>query len=311
MGEIEGEKLINYVYTIKYKNKGDIMKHKNIMIAFAVMLMLTIGTASAIISEGISSDESTNGLNEVIFGAVSKTKTSITWSWTTPEADETYGNVVNNYVKVVERATGIEVASGTIMTTNNKTELFTASNLKPATAYTITVKTEYLITETINLCTKAVNEGNPWGYCDEAATKGQFEYTPEGATLWLRAKASGLALPSGTEYKLIYYKDTDEAHKLPSTLAVNVLATSTSNGDKVGFVGNVDMGADIPSEDDINPRGKIWIVPASEINEDGTLKWTGYAQGATMADYLFEEDSDTSLTPPDSMGGITYTYTVS
>ena len=289
------------------------MKNKIIMVAFAVMLML-IGTASAIISEGISSEATTNGLNEVTFGSISKTKTSITWSWTTPEADEIYGNVVNNYVSVVEKVSGVEVASGVIMTTNNKSESFTASNLKPATAYTITVKTKYLVTETINLCTKAVNEGQHWGYCDAAATKGQFEYTPEGATLWFRAKASGLTLPSGTEYALIYYKDIDEAHQLPSTIAVNVLAIGTSSGDKIGFAEDITFGTDIPSNDDANVvvgRGKIWIVPVSEVNGDGTLKWTGYAQGATMADYLFEEDSDTSLTPPDSMGGITYTFTPS
>lgn len=285
------------------------MKNKIIMVAFAVMLML-IGTASAIISEGISLEASTSGLNEVTFDSISKTKTSITWSWTTPEADEIYGNVVNNYVSVVEKASGVEVASGVIMTTNNKQESFTASNLKPATAYTITVKTKYIVTEIINLCTKAVNEGQPWGYCDDAATKGQFEYTPEGSTLWFRAKASGLTLPSGTEYALIYYKDIDEAHQLPSTIAVNVLAIGTSSGDKIGFAEDIAFDTDIPSEDDVNPRGKIWIVPVSEINGDGTLKWTGYAQGATMADYLFEEDSDTSLTTPNSMGGITYTLTV-
>lgn len=173
---------------------------------------------------------------------------------------------------------------------------------------------------TINLCEKTVNTGNSWGVCDPADTtkaQGTFTYNNAGGpTLVFTASARGLDKPSGTSYSLIYYKDTDPAHVLPSTIAVNELATAISTGNTISFSspdGGLNYGESIPSVDDINPKGKIWIVPSDEINGDGTLKWTGYANGAIMTDYLFESDNvvqtdGDGLTVQQRMGGIDYVY---
>lgn len=168
-------------------------------------------------------------------------------------------------------------------------------------------------TVTINLCEKAVDIGNSWGVCDPSdSTKAQgiFTYNPSGQTLDFSASASGLT--NGISYSLIYYKDTDPEHILASTRNVNILSVSTSNiSGGVSFIGNTNLG-NIPSNDDVNPKGKIWIVPTSEINSDYTLKWTGYANGATMNDYLFESDNIAQITGDEltvlqRMGGIIYT----
>ena len=165
----------------------------------------------------------------------------------------------------------------------------------------------------IALCEKPVNSSNSWGVCSTPA-QGTFTYNNVGATL-LVTEASATGLADG-EYSLIYYKDTDPAHVLASTKAVNVLATATAVSGNVDFTPLDINTGNIPAGDDINPRGKIWIVPTSEI-VDGSLLWTGYAQGATMEGYLFESDMYTPETDPAGestvltrMGGISYAAVV-
>jgi len=170
-----------------------------------------------------------------------------------------------------------------------------------------------LATESINLCQKTINVNNSWGVCNETIPiRGVFNYNPIGSTLIFESSAIGLI--SGVDYSLIYYKDIDTLHSLPSTISVNILDTSIANeSGVVVFSGNLDIG-NIPSIDDVNPKGKIWIVNSSEIKIDGTLKWTGYGNGNIMNGYLFESDSiaqteNDGKTVQERMGGIFYTKT--
>lgn len=162
----------------------------------------------------------------------------------------------------------------------------------------------------IDLCAKAVNVSHSWGVCDpNNPVNGTFTYNTAGIPMIYTATASGLS--NGVNYSLIYYKDTDVNHVLPSTIAVTVLDT-----DIAALPGNVSfsgtwVGGNIPAVDDINPKGKIWIVPTLEIKEDGNLTWTGYGQGNIMNGYLFESDSlpeqgNETLTVQQRMGGINY-----
>ncbi len=168
----------------------------------------------------------------------------------------------------------------------------------------------------IPLCSKPVNTGGSWGVCTgQEAVKGTFNYDASGTDFVFDASATGLI--AGNSYTLIYYKDTDINHILDSTKNVNTLDTAIADeSNAVAFSGSLDMGS-IPASDDVNPRGKIWIVPTDEINPDYTLKWTEYANGATMPGYLFESDKYTTENDPMSpstvqtrMGGIIYTKTV-
>ncbi len=168
--------------------------------------------------------------------------------------------------------------------------------------------------QTINLCEKTINIGNSWGVCnpsDTSMAQGTFTYNTIGSTLIFSTSASGLSTSDGTSYTLIYYKDSDTEHVLPSTKLVNILSSANSLNGAVTLSGNLNIG-DIPASDDVNIRGKIWIVPTSELNSDNTLKWTGYGNGLIMDNYLFESDSivqepDDGLTVQDRMGGIIYT----
>lgn len=170
--------------------------------------------------------------------------------------------------------------------------------------------------QSIELCEKPVNTGGSWGMCsDMTGAQGIFTYNNVGSTLVV-TEASATGLTNGEEYSLIYYKDTDAAHVLASTKAVNILATETSVDGSINFAPlNINTG-NIPAGDDINPKGKIWIVPTTEINDDSTLKWTEYNTGL-MNGYLFESDLYTETEKPspqytvrDRMGGIVYTASV-
>lgn len=113
------------------------------------------------------------------------------------------------------------------------------------------------------------------------------------------------------EYSLIYYRDSDPANVLPSDKGYILLDQAVSSHGIVTFGGYQMIGQNIPNPPpaDVNVRGKIWIVPTTQLNEDGTLKWTGYGAGNTMTDYLFESDRQVGGSSPiDWMGGITYTY---
>ena len=161
----------------------------------------------------------------------------------------------------------------------------------------------------INLCAKAVNISNSWGVCSEPA-QGTLTYNAAGTQMDNTATASGLT--AGVNYTLIYYKDVDPAHIAPTDKTINVLGTGVADASgNIVISAPAWVGGDIPATNDINPRGKIWIVPTSEIKGDGTLRWTGYGNGLTMAGYLFESDS-IAQTPGDGytvqerMGGITY-----
>ena len=112
-------------------------------------------------------------------------------------------------------------------------------------------------------------------------------------------------------YSLIYYRDSDPANVLPSDKGFRMLDQATSLNGIVSFSGFQTIGQNIPNPPpaDVNVRGKIWIVPTAQLNEDGTLKWTGYGAGNIMTDYLFESDSMVGgASPAEWMGGITYTY---
>ena len=288
-------------------------KLKPIVMVLAAMLMLSVGMASAnnIQEDGI--DYTTWTLQEELFdteppGDVTvigseSTTYSITWTWTNPDDEDFAGVIVT-----VNGGDGVEVLGDP-----EGTSTYTATGLEPDTEYTINIRTFDNAPEIaeIELCTKVIDIGEPWGYCTEDATSnGGFKYTTSGTEMKIKSGAHDLVLPAGTEYSLIYYKDTDEAHVLPSTVPVNILATGTSDVENIiHFKVTVEMFDNIPAIDDINPRGKIWIVPTSEINADGSLKWTGFGDGTTMIDYLFESDLDITLDPPASMGGITFTYT--
>ena len=121
--------------------------------------------------------------------------------------------------------------------------------------------------------------------------------------------SKGVSIGTGdASYSLIYYRDTDPANEDPSAKGWLLLDRNNSLNGEVTFSGYQNMNSNIPMISDVNPRGKIWIVPTSELNEDGTLKWTGYGVGNTMTDYLFESDRNINSLP-DSIGGITYTDT--
>lgn len=111
------------------------------------------------------------------------------------------------------------------------------------------------------------------------------------------------------EYSLIYYRDTDPFNVNPSEKGYLLLDQAPSSDGIVSFSGYQFIGENIPMSSDVNVRGKIWIVPTSELNNDGTLKWTNYALGNTMTDYLFESDLPGGTTHSEWIGGITYTYT--
>lgn len=191
----------------------------------------------------------------------------------------------------------------------------TISTILVAFLILATVQTAIAATASINLCEKVVNVGDSWGVCNPADTskaQGTFTYNTVGASMGFEATATGLSA-DGISYSLIYYKDTDEEHVLPSTEAVNVLATATSSGGGVASFTGTWTDESIPSVDDVNPRGKIWIVQTSQISA-GTLLWSGYGDGLIMNDYLFESDSiaqteGDGLTVLERMGGITYYYT--
>lgn len=295
------------------------MNRKNIlMVVLAVMLIIT-GIAAANISPGVSDTTGTD-VGKIVFDTTppaevtelhvtGATTSTLTWGWTNPADDD----FVNTVVKVEKAQNGAIIVEH-VKVSGLPTELgfYTAIGLEPGTSYKITIQTQDNAPEiaTISLCTKTIKPaGEPWGYCDNAETKGSFEYATSGSSLRFNANASGLTGADGTSYSLIYYKDTDATHQAPSTVPVNVLATGTSSGNAIDFAGVVPMSGNIPASDDVNPRGKIWIVPTSQITGNNGLMWSGYAVGATMADYLFESDSNTSLPIPESMGGITFTHT--
>jgi hypothetical protein len=167
--------------------------------------------------------------------------------------------------------------------------------------------------QSIKLCEKQINTGGSWGICvptDITKAQGTFSYNNVGTTLVFSASATRLTSTNGTSFSLIYYKDTDAAHVLATTKAVNVLATTTISGGSVSFSGNINTG-NIPAGDDINLRGKIWIVPTSRINSDLTINWNGYANDATLEDMLYESDLTTvGATVQDRMGGIVYTASI-
>ncbi len=186
-----------------------------------------------------------------------------------------------------------------------------------------TVQTAIAAQESINLCEQTINVGGAWGVCnpsDTAYAQGNFQYNTVGVKMIFAASAHGLAGSDGTMYSLIYYRDTDPLHVADSGLPVNLLDESPSTSGSATFGGEW-VGGNIPASDDVNSitlggsgRGKIWIVPKSEIKTDGSgkLTWTGYGNGNVMQDYLFASDIVTTIVPAtvkDTMGGITYTYT--
>jgi len=128
-------------------------------------------------------------------------------------------------------------------------------------------------------------------------------------TITVQSEYSEPVSASDVKYSLIYYRDSDPANVDPSNTGYMVLDQTLSVSGMVEFSGYRFIGDNIPMEDDVNVRGKIWIVPTSELNDDGTLKWTGYGAGNTMTDYLFESDLIVGgSTPAEWMGGIIYNY---
>ena len=282
-------------------------------IVFATMLMLSVGMASAYNEETDGTDDSAWTLSEELFdttppGSVidvtnESTTNSITWTWTNPE-DEDFAGV------------NIRINGGDVISlTGEPDELmsYTAEDLTPNTEYTINIKTfDDAETEMINLCTKEAKEG-AWGMCDDALVKGTFKYLPTGATLIFAADASGLA--ADTEYALIYYADSDPTNVAASTIPIRKLANA--NSDIAGVIHFEDSiyteGNNIPDvlHGDVNPRGKIWIVPTIDLIGESGNKFPSWAH---IDDYLFEEDSGNPVSDPfnlpeGSIGGITFTYT--
>lgn len=129
--------------------------------------------------------------------------------------------------------------------------------------------------------------------------------------------------PTDRSYSLIYYKDIDTTHSLPTTKVVTVLDTQISVGGVVTFSGWSTINSQVPATDDANivvGRGKIWIIPTNKIKPDFTVDWTGYSVGSAMPDYLYEEDKYVynpqaytcdghQCIIPWTMGGITYNIT--
>lgn len=163
---------------------------------------------------------------------------------------------------------------------------------------------------TINLCEKTPDEGDSWGVCDPldiSKAQGTFTYNTVGSALIFTAHATGLSEVDSTSYSLIYYKDSDPNHKNASTFPSTVLATATSLNGEVTFSGTYTIG-NIPASDDVNPRGKIWIIPSLDITTDSKPSWS------RISEYLFESDMYNMTERPspefsviDRMGGITYT----
>lgn len=237
----------------------------------------------------------------------------------TTSFDLTWNNPSNNldFISAVVTVTQKDVIKPIINMKRVYGESLEVTDLTPGTTYNVRVQTEDDQPSTINLCQKTINEGNSWGVCNPSDTtigQGTFTYSTNGDVMDFTASATSPVSIDGTGFSLIYYKDSDASHILPSTKPVNVLATSIAVGNTVSFSGTWSEGA-IPATDDINPKGKIWMVKSSEINPDGTLAWTGYANGVMMQNYLFESDSiaQTStdgLTVQHRMGGIVFDYFV-
>jgi len=291
-------------------------KLKPIVMVLAAMLMLSVGMASAnnIQEDGI--DDTTWTLQEELFdteppGDVTdveseSTTNSITWTWTNPDDEDFAGVLVT-----VNGGDEVEVLGDP-----GETSTYTATGLTPNTEYTINIRTFDNAPEIaqIELCSKdpSLNPLEGWGMCD-ADTAATFTYTTSGSVIIFAADANELI--GDREYALIYYSDSDPANVAASTIPIRKLANA--NSDIAGVIHFEDSiyteGNNIPDvlHGDVNPRGKIWIVPTIDLIGESGNKFPSWAH---IDDYLFEEDSGNPVSDPfnlpeGSIGGITFTYT--
>ena len=94
-----------------------------------------------------------------------------------------------------------------------------------------------------------------------------------------------------TNYILVYYKDevfTDDGTRLLTPAKAYQLSTSNPNkAIPYSDDGNTRIDADYCSYDgyDHCKGAKLWLIPLSDLNPDGTLEWTNWRN-----DYYFETD---------------------
>jgi len=249
-------------------------------------------------------------VEDLIVGTV--TSSTIGLSWTNP-TDDDFTNVVITVTKEGDETPLTNYNAERI----GEVETIIISGLEPLSTYHILVQTEDDQPQmlSIDLCSKEVQPaGEPWGECiGEEDQIGTFEFINSGEELHFIATAEGLE--ALIDYMVIYYRDVDLTHTLPSIAHVLGKGTSDAEGNLI-IEKSPAIPDSIPSLDiepaDVNPRGKIWIVeadrfiPGAEDDKTGTLDWRGYAVGTVMPGFMFESDFDSSLPIPASMGGIVF-----
>jgi len=284
-------------------------KLKPIVMVLAAMLMLSVGIASAHNVQDVGVSNTARTLDEPTLFDVTPPgdvtnlvpsgigTDSITWTWTNPNDEDFAGVIVT-----VNGGDEVEVLGDP-----EGTSTYTATGLEPDTEYTINIRTFDNAPEIaqIELCSKdpSLNPLEGWGMCD-ADTAATFTYTTSGSVIIFAADANELI--DDREYALIYYSDSDPANEAASTIPVKILAQATATDGAVHFEEVKPINVNIPTPPDVNPRGKIWIVPLEDIPENG--EGDRFPTWVHISEYLFEEDSGTSTTIPDSIGGITFTY---
>ncbi len=165
----------------------------------------------------------------------------------------------------------------------------------------------------IKLCQKDQNIGGSWAICDPQTqtekVHGTFGYEADPADsshmIYTAAVSNGMI--EGMSYTLVYYRDTDPTHVAASTLPLIQLGSGVATVGGALTISGTYVDGDIPAIGDVNPRGKIWIIPTNVIV-------AGFPTWAHWSDYMYESDMYTPDTDPAGeastvltrMGGITF-----
>jgi hypothetical protein len=162
----------------------------------------------------------------------------------------------------------------------------------------------------LDLTDKVVNFGKtPWAI--KGDKKATIWYTLTGDKFdWGYVSSSGF---DTTLYTLIYYKDNSNRFDSPakaikvSEINGSLPYTDDANVDEYDYCGAV-VDTTHTGDNYVHCHGaKLWLVPTTDINLDGTLKWED------ASNFLFETDlisytkaTDGNITLPANGGGVNF-----
>jgi hypothetical protein len=162
----------------------------------------------------------------------------------------------------------------------------------------------------LNLTTKNVVYGtSPWTATPGA--KATIWYTLTGDSFeWDYVSSSGF---NRTLYTLIYYKDNSNRFNSPAaaipvtSLTGSLPYTDDANVDEYNYCGSAPNETHT-GDNYVHCHGaKLWLVPTTDINADGTLNWEDASNFLFETDLIsYSKNSEGKITLPANGGGVDF-----